>query len=61
MELPLGVADPIFICELALELGKSVREVGESMSAYELCVIWPEFFATRARMRQVEENKRASR
>jgi hypothetical protein len=61
MELPLGVPDPIFLCELALEMGKSVSELCDSMSAHELCVIWPEYFATRQRMREAEEAKRAGR
>lgn len=61
MELPLGVPDPLFLHELALELGKSVSELCESMSAHELCVMWPEFFATRQRMRDAEEAKRAGR
>jgi hypothetical protein len=57
MELPLGVPDPLFVHELALELGKSVREIGESMSAHELCVMWPEFFAARRRMQEAAEAK----
>lgn len=43
------MVDPLFACELALEMGKSVRELAESMSAHELSVVWPEFFAYRAR------------
>jgi hypothetical protein len=61
MELPLGVPDPLFVCELALELCKSVREIGESMSAHELCVVWPAFFEARRRMHEAEEAKRAGR
>ena len=49
MALPLGIADPIFMCELALELGMPVGELGERMSNYELTVVWPEFFAYRQR------------
>ena len=61
MELPLGVPDPLFVHELALELGNSVREIGESMSAHELCVAWPAYFEARRRMHEAEEAKRASR
>jgi len=49
MRLPLGVTDPIFLCELALELGMPISELGERMSAYELTVTWPEYFRSRAR------------
>lgn len=52
MELPMGVADPMFLHELALELGKSVEEIGTCMSANELTVQWPAFFAARARERE---------
>jgi hypothetical protein len=44
MELPPGVADPIFLCELALELKMPVGELAERMSAHELTVVWPAFF-----------------
>jgi hypothetical protein len=63
MDLPLGVVDPLFLAELALEMNKSVRELttGEpGMSAHELCVFWPAFFEVRAEMR-IEEEERASR
>jgi hypothetical protein len=49
MELPLGTADPIFLCELALELKMPVGELGSRMSAHELTVVWPQFFAWRRR------------
>jgi len=64
MQLPTGVPDPLFLHELALEMGKSVRELttGEpGMSAHELCVQWPAFFEARAQMREEEEAKRAGR
>ena len=61
MELPPGVPDPLFLHELALEMGKSVRELCESMSAHELCVEWPAFFEARNRMREQEALKRANR
>jgi len=58
------VPDPIYLCEMALEMGKSIRELtsGEpGMSAHELCVVWPEFFAYRERQREREAEKRAGR
>lgn len=64
MDLPLGVADPLFLHELALEMNKSIRELttGEpGMSAHELCVLWPGFFEVRREMREAEEEKQASR
>lgn len=53
--LPPGVADPIYTCELALRLGKSVAELGSCMSAHELTVIWPEFFRWQERERKRNE------
>lgn len=68
MDLPLGVMDPLFLHELALEMSKSVRELttGEpGMSAHELCVLWPAYFEVRGEMREEErieeENRQASR
>ena len=49
------MADPISLHELALEMGKSIRELttGEpGMSAHELCVEWPAFFAVRDEIRE---------
>ena len=47
--------------ELALELGMPVGEMCERMSAHELCVEWPAFFAWRQReadrQRQKEEQR----
>jgi hypothetical protein len=53
--LPPGIADPYFACELALEMNKSLRELGESMDNHELCVVWPAFFAERQRVQEIEE------
>jgi hypothetical protein len=58
MELPPGVADPIFLCELALELKMPVGELAERMSAHELAVIWPAFFRYKQREAQREADKR---
>ena len=41
ISLPLGVADPWFMCELALEMNMPVGELGQRMSNYELCVVGP--------------------
>ena len=61
LQLPPGVVDPLFMHELALELGMPVGEMCERMSAHELCVEWPAFFAWRQReadrQRQKEEQR----
>ena len=49
MQLPMGVADPIFVCELAEMLRMPVGELGQRMSNFELNVTWPQFFAYRKR------------
>lgn len=49
MALPPGVVDPLFLHELALELRMPVGEMCNRMSAHELTVLWPEFFAYRNR------------
>jgi hypothetical protein len=36
--------DPIYTCQLALRLGMPIGEMGQRMSAYEMCVVWPAFF-----------------
>jgi hypothetical protein len=53
------MTDPLFLHELALELGKSVRETVESMSAHELTVAWPLYFKYRAKAqeRQAREDE----
>jgi hypothetical protein len=61
MKLPLGVADPLFLGELALELKMPVGELGQRMSNYELNVFWPAFFASRRRQAAAEEAKRQQR
>lgn len=48
MELAPGVVNPLFLCELALELRMPVGELETRMSAHELTVVWPAFFAYRA-------------
>jgi hypothetical protein len=58
MQLPPGVADPIFLCELALELKMPVGELSERMSAHELTVIWPAFFRHKEREAKREADKR---
>lgn len=58
-----GVPDPIFLCELALELHMPVGELGDRMSAHELCVVWPTYFQVRreAQERQQREEERRRR
>ncbi len=55
--LPLGIADPYFMCELALELGVPLDELGRRESNYNVCVRWPAFFAERARLNKIEQAK----
>lgn len=57
MELPPGVPDPIFLCQLALELKMSLRDLGERMSAHELCVVWPQYFKWRQMTQERNEQK----
>lgn len=63
MRLPPGVVDPLFLHELALELHMPVAEMCNRMSAHELTVLWPAFFAYRNReaTRQQEAQTQAQR
>jgi heme A synthase len=61
MPLPPGTVDPLFMHELALELGMPVGEMCERMSAHELTVLWPAFFAWRRREHKREEETRRRR
>ncbi len=61
MDLPLGVVDPLFLAELALEMKMPVGELGDRMSNYELCVFWPAFFNHRHEMNEEAEKKRGAR
>lgn len=58
---PPGVADPLFLHELALELHMPVAEMCNRMSAHELTVAWPLFFAYRnreaKRQQDAQDNK----
>jgi hypothetical protein len=60
LDLPLGVADPMFMCELAELLGMPVSEVGDRMSNYELNVTWPAYFAAKRRIAQHEADRARS-
>jgi hypothetical protein len=53
----MGVPDPIFTCELALELKMPVGELTSRMSAHELGVVWPAFFRHRERERERAEKQ----
>lgn len=46
------------MCELALEMGMSLQDLGHRESNFNVCVTWPAFFAERARLREIEERKR---
>lgn len=63
MELPPGTVDPIFMCELALELRMPVGELADRMSAHELYVVWPAYFryAQREAEREAEKQKMKAR
>lgn len=61
MELPLGIPDPIFMCELALELRMPVGELTQRMSAHELGVLWPMYFQYVDRKAKRDEMKQAAR
>ena len=63
MQLPLGVVDPLFVHELAIELGMTVSEIGDRMSARELCIEWPAYFTAKRRMaeREAEEQRMKER
>lgn len=56
-----GLIDDLFIHELCIELGMSRRQLGESMDAHELTVLWPEYYASKERERVREEQKRESK
>lgn len=57
MELTQGVVDPIYLCELALELRMPVGELGSRMSAHELTVMWPAYLAWRAEHQEREAQR----
>lgn len=65
MRLPPGMADPLFLHELALRLHMPVGEMCNRMSAHELTVLWPAYFerqsiiAQRERDAQEESQKNA--
>jgi hypothetical protein len=61
MQLPAGVVDPLFLHELALELKMPVGEMCQRMSAHELTVLWPEFFAYRNREQKRQEDRARKR
>jgi hypothetical protein len=49
------------LCELALELGMPVGELGQRMSNYELTVVWPLYFKYRDRERRRLEEQAEQR
>ncbi len=53
--------DPIFVHMLALELGMTVSELGQRMSAHELTVAWPAFFKWRDMAKRREEERAEAR
>lgn len=61
LQLPPGVADPLFVCELAEHLHMPIGELGRRMSNYELTVVWPAYFATKQRAADREREKQEMR
>lgn len=57
----LGLTDEIFVHELCLELKMTRGELERRMSAHELTVQWPEFFAWRARENERQANIREAK
>jgi hypothetical protein len=51
----------LFLHELALELRMPVGELGQRMSAHELSVSWPAFFAFRRREQERSEERKQRR
>ena len=49
------------MCELAELLHMPVGELGQRMSNHELCVVWPEYFAYKAREAKRQEAKQRGR
>lgn len=61
MQLGPGMVDPIFLCRLALDLKMPVGELGSRMSAHELAVWWPAYYAMVDRERARDEELNAAR
>jgi hypothetical protein len=55
--LPMGVADPIFMCELALKMQMPIGELGHRMSNHELNVVWPAYFEYDQAQREAAQEK----
>lgn len=55
--LPPGIADPYFMCEMALALHMPVGEMCDRMSNYELNVIWPAYYRERNRLEALERDR----
>lgn len=58
-QLPPGVPDPMFLHDLALEMGLPVAEMCERMSAHELTVEWIAYYEARDFIRAQEEAEQA--
>lgn len=61
MELPAGVADPLYVYELAEKLHMTVGELmhgrGTPMSLHELCVGWPAYYRRKSLILEREQEK----
>ena len=66
LQLPQGkgLVDPLFLHDLALELHMTVGEMCSKMSAHELAVMWPAYYARKqviAKREAEEEQRREDR
>lgn len=63
MPMAPGMVNPLFECELAESLHMTLAELrygrGTPMSAHELCVEWPAYFARKQIIAQREADKQA--
>ena len=57
--LPLSIASPYFMCELAENLGMTLQDLGARASNFEVCVTWPAYYAEKARLAEIEAEKQA--
>lgn len=51
------MADRYFMCELAEALGMTLQDLGNRASNHEVCVIWPAYFAEKARRQQIMRDR----
>lgn len=52
--LPLSVADPYLMGELAMDLHMTLSDLGVRASNWEVCVFWPAWREERARLERIQ-------